>query len=270
MTQAGVLLKEASRRISRSDARIVLAHLAGTTREALIMHPEMPVTADVEAAFEAAVDKIARGCPVAYVTHRREFWSRPFFVSPAVLVPRPETETLVEEALAAIDARGCQTVADLGTGSGIVAVTIALEAPETRVTATDASPGALEVARINARKLGAQIEFLEGSWFAPLAGRRFDLIVSNPPYIASGDPHLANLAFEPQGALASGDDGLDDIRLIAAHAPEHLVRGGMLILEHGYDQGEAVREILRSSGFADIRTVRDLAQIERVSCARLA
>lgn len=269
MTTASELLAAAAGRISRSDARIVLAHLMQTTREALIMHPEASVSAEIKSAFLEAVDKISRGCPVAYITGVREFWCRPFAVTPDVLVPRPDTETLIKEALAVIQKKNPRTCIDLGTGSGIIAVTLALEAVGLKVSAADVSRAALEVARGNAARLGAQVEFIHSNWFDALAERKFDLIVSNPPYIDPDDEHMKNLSFEPASALTDGIDGLEDLRRIITGAPAHLVCGGTLILEHGYDQGAAVRKLLAEAGFCSVRTVRDLGGNERVSCAEL-
>lgn len=268
----GTLLAAAAGRAPRSDARLVLAYLLKTTKERLIMHPELEVAPEVKAAYLEALEKISRGCPVAYVTGVREFYGRPFAVTPDVLVPRPDTETLVEEAIALIKHEGAKIVLDLGTGSGIIAVTLALEAPETTVTATDESPAALAVARGNAQRLGARVSFFEGSWFDALAQegapQSFNLIVSNPPYIDPADSHMAALSFEPRGALTDEVDGLQDLRAIIERAPQHLAAGGVLLLEHGYDQGEAVRAMLSAAGFEDVRTVQDLAGNDRVSGGR--
>lgn len=270
MSTVSELLAAAAGRICRSDARIVLAHFMQTTREQLIMHPEAETSTQTQTAFFEAVDKIARGCPVAYITGVREFWCRPFAVTPAVLVPRPDTETLIEQALDVVDKNNVRTCIDLGTGSGIIAVTLALEAEELEVSATDVSRDALEVARSNAARLGAKIEFILSNWFDALGGRKFDLIVSNPPYIDPKDEHLKNLAFEPASALTDGIDGLEDLRRIIKTAPAHLSCGGTLMLEHGYDQGAVVRELLAAAGFSDVRTVCDLGGNERVSCGRLS
>lgn len=269
---AGELLAAAAGRVARSDARIILAHLLKTTRERLIMHPETEVSPEVKALYHAAVEKISRGCPVAYITGVREFYGRSFTVTPDVLVPRPDTETLVEQALAAIAREGLSRVLDLGTGSGIIAVTLALEAEGLSVCATDESSAALAVARENARRLGASIDFYEGSWFAALAApgapKLFDLIVSNPPYIAPADDHMPALAFEPRTALTDEVDGLQDLKAIIDEAPQHLAAGGVLLLEHGYDQAEAVRAMLSAAGLEAVRTVRDLAGNDRVSGGR--
>lgn len=268
----GTLLAAAAGRAPRSDARLVLAYLLKTTKERLIMHPELEVAPEVKAAYLEALEKISRGCPVAYVTGVREFYGRPFAVTPDVLVPRPDTETLVEEAIALIKREGAKSVLDLGTGSGIIAVTLALEAPSATVFATDESPAALAVARGNAQRLGARVSFFEGSWFDALAQegapQSFNLIVSNPPYIDPADSHMAALSFEPRGALTDEVDGLQDLKAIIERAPQHLAAGGVLLLEHGYDQGEAVRAMLSAAGFEDVRTVQDLAGNDRVSGGR--
>ena len=199
---------------------------------------------------------------------RSSFWRFDLAVTPDTLIPRPETERLVELALARIPEQAAWRIADLGTGSGAIALAIAHERPHAHVVASDRSAQALEVARGNAAALGiANVEFRAGDWLQPLSGERFDLIASNPPYIEEGDPHLdqGDLRFEPHGALASGKDGLDAIRIIARDAPVHLRAGGWLLLEHGWMQGEAVRALLRDGGFVDVATVRDLEDRERVS-----
>src|SRR5690606_4258090 len=216
----------------------------------------------------------AAGEPVAYLTGRRGFWTLDLAVTPDTLIPRPETELLVEQALQRLGSEAEARVADLGTGSGAIALAIAAERPLARVAAVDRSAGALAVARANALAHGLEgrVEFLAGDWFAPLQGRRFDLVVSNPPYIAEGDPHLArgDLRYEPAPALASGPDGLDAIRTIVAAAPRHLLPGGWLLLEHGFDQGAAVRGLLEARGFAEVATVPDLEGRDRVSLGRAA
>ena len=186
------------------------------------------------------------------------------------MIPRPETELLVEHALSRLTAANPR-VLDLGTGSGAIAITLALEASQARVSAVDFSVAALGVARANAERLCAVVQWFEGSWLAPVAGERFDVIVSNPPYIASADPHLAegDVRFEPLSALAAGPDGLDDIRAICTVAPACLQPGGWLMLEHGYDQGRAVRGLMAAAGFADVKTVRDLAGLDRVTSGRI-
>ena len=219
------------------------------------------------------VARCAAGEPLAYLLGSAWFAGREFAVSPAVLIPRPDTEVLVEQGLAAIAGKTAPRLVDLGTGSGIVAVTLALTRPDAEVSAVDISPAALDVARSNAARLGATVRFLAGDWFAPLAGECFDLIVSNPPYVAAGDPHLTRdgLPFEPQGALTdgvSGGDGMACIAHLVAHAAAHLTPGGALRIEHGYDQAVKTRTLLLAAGFTEVDSWRDGAGIERVSGGR--
>lgn len=255
----------------RLDAEVLLMHATGLGRTALITHADAPLTTEQEAVLSALLARRVRGEPVAYLTGTREFWSLELHVTPDVLIPRPETELLVEQALTHIPRDAAWTIVDLGTGSGAIALAIASERPHCRILATDASERALAVARANAQRLAiGNVEFLHGEWFAPLAGRVFDLIASNPPYIAEGDPHLdaGDVRFEPRAALASGPDGLDAIRLLAARSPTHLTTGGWLLLEHGYDQQTSVRSLLASHGFQDITGYRDLAGNARVTAGR--
>ncbi|HUP97134.1 MAG TPA: peptide chain release factor N(5)-glutamine methyltransferase [Usitatibacter sp.] len=268
-------LEEATHAIGRVDAQVLMAHLLGVNRAYLAAHPMRVLTESEDARVDMYVAQRAMGQPVAYLIGRREFYSREFEVSPDVLIPRPETETLVEEALEACRPRadgGPTSVLDLGTGSGILAITLACELPVIAVTATDTSATALDLARRNAASLGAQVEFLEGSWYAPVPGRRFDCIVSNPPYIAAADPHLGagDLRFEPAQALTDGSaDGLDSIRAITRGAREHLKPGGWLLLEHGYDQQGAVAKILAEAGFGELASIPDLAGIPRVAGGKI-
>jgi release factor glutamine methyltransferase len=265
-------LEEAMVTIDRIDAHVLMAHVLGVNRAYLAANPMRVLTETEDAKVDMLVTRRALGEPVAYLVERREFYSRDFAVCPGVLIPRPETETLVEAALARFVPRTAHfvpEVLDLGTGSGAIAVTLACERPDIRVTATDASEDALAVARANAESHGCtgRIELLHGSWYEPLAGRRFDLIVSNPPYVAQGDEHLGegDLRFEPARALTDGSsDGLASIRAIAAGARSHLNRGGWLLLEHGYDQRAAVDRILEEAGFRERISIADLAGIPRV------
>jgi release factor glutamine methyltransferase len=267
------LLRDASARVGDpADAALLLAHVLQRPRAWLLAHGDAEVPADAARRFETLLARRADGEPVAYLTGRRGFWTFELQVGPATLVPRPETERLVELALERLPAGRASAIADLGTGSGAIALALALERPQARVVATDASADALAVARATAASLGiANIEFLEGDWFAPLAGRRFDLVASNPPYIALGDPHLGmgDLRHEPASALASGRDGLDAIRTIARDAPTYLAPGGWLLLEHGWTQGEAVRALLAAAGFAGAFTAQDLEGRDRVTLGRL-
>lgn len=255
------------------DAEVLVAHALGRSRSWLFAHGDRELAAESLEAIDAIARRRQAGEPVAYLTGRRGFWSLDLEVGPATLVPRPETELLVELALARLPPAQAARVADLGTGSGAIALAIATGRPRVRVVATDASSDALAVARRNADALGidrARVSFVEGDWWAPLAGETFDLVASNPPYIAAGDPHLArgDLRFEPPAALASGADGLDAIRAIVAGAPAHLLPGGWLLLEHGFDQGPAVRGLLEARGFREVATVRDLEARDRASVGR--
>jgi release factor glutamine methyltransferase len=267
----GAALAVARQRIDRLDARLLLQYASGCTHADLLARPETPLAAPAQARFAAWVERRAAGEPLAYLVGEAEFRGRAFQVSPAVLIPRPDTEVLVEQALAWLQGRENPAVLDLGTGSGIIAVSLALECPAARVTAVDISSAALAVAADNASRLGAAVEFLAGDWYAPLVGRRFDLIVSNPPYIAAGDPHLASdgLPCEPQAALTDGGDGLGCLSRIIAHAAGHLRPGGCVLLEHGHEQGAACRNLLAAAGFQAPFTHPDLAGSDRVSGAHL-
>lgn len=266
-------LRSATARLKDSDspqleAELLLAHALGRDRSHLRAHADAGLAPGQAADFERLVAARARGEPIAYLTGKREFWSLELRVTPATLIPRPETELLVEQALALIPSGAAVDVLDLGTGSGAIALAIATERPRCHVTAVDVSPAALAVAQDNARRLHiANVEFLEGDWFAPLAGRRFQVIVSNPPYVGASDPHLqqGDLRFEPGQALSSGDDGLRDIRRIVGDATGHLPEHGHLLLEHGHGQGSSVRALLQAAGFAGTRSIRDLSGHERVS-----
>jgi len=255
----------------RHEAELLLLHVLGHERSWLFAHATDLIDPAEQAAFDALLRRRIAGEPVAYLLGRRGFWTLDLAVSPDTLIPRPETERLVELALERLPEGTPLRVADLGTGSGAIALALATERPQARVLATDMSAGALAVAADNARRhaLG-NVEFRQGSWHAPLAGERFDLIASNPPYIASDDPHLerGDLRFEPASALASGADGLDDIRVIIAGAVAHLLPGGWLLLEHGWDQGPAIRALLAAAGLVEVDTVVDLEQRDRVSLGR--
>jgi release factor glutamine methyltransferase len=266
------LLADATQRLGdRAEAELLLLHAVQQPRSWLFTHADDVLGMDVQTAYAELLERRARGEPVAYITGSRGFWSLDLEVTPATLIPRPETELLVELALERLPRDSACAVADLGTGSGAVALALASELPLCRVTATDASAAALEVARRNAARLGIDnVTFVQGDWMAPLGDARFELIVSNPPYIESDDAHLArgDLRFEPATALASGRDGLDDIRRIVATAREHLAPGGWLLFEHGWNQGEAARALLHQAGNNDVFTAQDLEQRDRVSGAR--
>jgi len=250
------------------EAEILVAHALGRDRAWLFAHSDDAVAAaQVDAAMSLA-NRRAAGEPIAYLTGRREFWSLQLRVTPDVLIPREDTELLVRIILQHCPQGRKVDIVDLGTGSGAIALAVAHERPHARVLALDASAAALDVARGNAQQLGiGNVEFVRSDWFDALAGRRFDAIVSNPPYIAAGDSHLSagDLRFEPAQALASGADGLDAIRHIVRESPAHLREGGMLAVEHGFEQGAAVRGLLKKNGFVEIYTERDLEGRERVS-----
>jgi release factor glutamine methyltransferase len=269
MIDVATLLRGAAARVDPVDAALLVAHALGRTRSWLYAHGDDPVDEAAREACERLVGRRAAGEPVAYITGHRGFWRFDLRVTPDTLVPRPETELLVELALERLPEGKPLRIADLGTGSGAIALALAHERPAARVVAVDASAAALEVARGNARALGiGNVEFREGDWLQPLAGETFDLIASNPPYIAVGDPHLDDLRHEPALALSSGADGLDAIRTIVRDAPPRLVAGGWLLLEHGLDQGAAVRALLSAAGYADVSTARDLEQRDRVTLGR--
>ena len=266
------LLARARDLIDPADAALLLAHALGKSRSWLFAHADDALGEAEAARFDVLLARRAAGEPVAYLTGWRGFWTLELAVTPATLVPRPETELLVDLALARLPVDAPVRVADLGTGSGAIALAIASERPRAQVLATDASSAALDVARGNAARNGiGNVAFRLGSWLQPLGEDTFDLIASNPPYIAEGDPHLArgDLRFEPAMALSCGADGLDAIRVIVRDAPACLRPGGWLLLEHGWDQGDAVRALLAAAGFADVATERDLEQRDRVSLGRL-
>lgn len=271
------LIRQATRQLAASspsprlDAEVLLMHVTGLARTALITRAHEPLPPEHEERLQGLFARRARGEPVAYLTGKREFWSLELNVTPDVLIPRPETELLVEQALAHIPDDAEWTVADLGTGSGAIALAIATERPHCRLIATDNSAAALAVARANATRLGvAKVEFRHGEWLKPLAGMRFDVIVSNPPYVRANDPHLTqgDVRFEPESALIAGADGLDTIRCIAADAVSCLRPGGWLLFEHGCDQAQAVRALLESHGYDRVATCRDTAGHERVTAGR--
>lgn len=266
---------EASSPSARADAEELMAAQLGLARAQLVARREDPMPAARALQYAAVIERRRVGEPVAYITGRQGFWSLELGVTPAVLIPRADTETLVEWAVqlarAATDVLGAPIrIADLGTGSGAIALSLAQELKRgARIVATDRSDAALSVARENARVLGIDtVEFRAGDWCAAVDGEMFDLIVSNPPYIAEGDAHLAALRHEPRMALTSGAEGLDAIRQIVRGAPTHLDAGGWLLLEHGHDQAAAVRALLTQAGFTDVETRRDFGGNDRVSGGR--
>jgi release factor glutamine methyltransferase len=255
---------------ARLDAEWLLADVLSISPGALSSRGGQTLDEAQRARYAQQLARREQGEPIAYLLGTQGFWTLDLQVSPAVLIPRPDTELLVEWALAVLPANLAVEVADLGTGSGAIALAIARERPNARVLATDLSPAALEVAEVNARRNGiAKLRFARGSWFEPLAGERFDLIVSNPPYIAAGDPHLPGLRHEPLSALTDGADGLNCLREIVSGAHEHLRAGAWLLVEHGYDQGAAVRELFAQAGYLDVQTRRDLGGNERATGGRL-
>ncbi|KAB8189686.1 peptide chain release factor N(5)-glutamine methyltransferase [Lysobacter maris] len=273
MPRIDELLRAARADTEPGDAEALMAHALGRPASWLYAHGDDEPAAEAQAAFEALLARRRAGEPVAYLTGRRGFWRFELRVTADTLIPRPETERLVELALERLPADADLAVADLGTGSGAIALALALERPRARVDAVDASAAALAVARDNAAELAVgNVRFHHGSWFAPLAGRRYDLIASNPPYIADHDPHLrrGDLRAEPLTALASGPDGLDAIREIAAGAGVCLEPGGWLLIEHGWEQGEAVRAILSAAGLVEVATAQDLERRDRVTFGRRA
>lgn len=269
------LLRAQKHGIAKVDARMLLLHTLGkpTTDMAwLVSNDTNPINALQADAYGAVCARRRAGEPVAYIVGHKAFYGLRLAVDKRVLDPRDDTETLVDWALALLappvrtePASVPARVLDLGTGSGAVALAIQSQRPNAQVHASDVSPDALEVARANAQTLKLSVQFHQGSWLAALAGQQFDLIVSNPPYIAAADPHLAALTHEPLQALASGADGLEDIRQIIAQAPAHLHAGGWLLLEHGYDQAAAVRDLLEKQGFSSVDSRKDLSGIERCS-----
>jgi release factor glutamine methyltransferase len=265
---ATVAAAQAALPLDALENRILLCHALGLNRVGLITQSHRVLTAAEADALDALVARRLQGEPIAYIVGKREFFGLDFSVTDAVLIPRPDTELLVELVLDRL--APAASVLDMGTGSGAIAVAIAHARPDARVTALDASEAALGVARANAAANGAAVRFLHSDWYAALAGERFDLIASNPPYIASGDAHLSqgDLRFEPASALTDHADGLSALRAIVAGAAAHLAAGGWLLLEHGYDQAAAVRALLAAQGYTDVQSWRDLSAIERVSGGR--
>jgi release factor glutamine methyltransferase len=268
MSTVGGLLAEARLRIPASEARLLLGYQLGRNATWLEAHrdDEIGVASD----YTSLVERRAAGEPIAYLIGKREFYGRDFIVTPDVLIPRPETELLVDIAKTKVSLCETASVLDLGTGSGCLAITLALELPQVRVTAVEVSPAALAVALGNAQRLGATGAFVASDWFAALPPQRFDLIVANPPYVAAGDPHLeeGDLRFEPADALTDHADGLAAIRKIIAAASCWLADGGWLFFEHGYDQAAAARQLLEAAGFSEIEQQRDLAGIIRATGGR--
>lgn len=252
--------------IAPEEAQLLLAWVLDKDRGWLYAWSDAEVSSEQAAQFQTLCAQRAAGQPIAYLIGQREFWSLPLKVTPATLIPRPETEHLVEQALAAQPANKVCRVLDMGTGSGAVALAIASEQPNWQISACERSIEALATARENAKNLQLAVNFVESDWFSAIS-TTFDLIVSNPPYIPDNDPHLAqgDLRFEPSSALAAGNDGLDDIRLLITQAPQHLAPEGQLLLEHGYDQAAQVRALMNAAGYREVRSVQDLAGHERIT-----
>ena len=256
--------------LERIDAQLLLLHIlnrADAGRAWLLAHDTDTLAPSEQARFIALCQRRAAGEPVAYLRGCKEFYGLTLHIDARVLDPRPDTETLVDWALQLLAPLPAPRVLDLGTGSGAIALALQHQRPDAQVSAVDASTDALAVAQANAARLGLAVQFARGDWLRGVAGQ-FDVIASNPPYIAAADPHLAALRHEPLQALASGADGLDDIRSIVAQAPSHLLPGGWLLLEHGWEQAEAVQALLRSAGFAEVQSRKDLAGIARCSGAQ--
>lgn len=270
--RAHIMATLASGESPRADADALLCHLLDCRRSYLMTWPERELDAAQQATLAGWLARRLNGEPIAHLIGEREFWSLPLKVSPATLIPRPDTEVLVEQALARLQDGPCALL-DLGTGTGAIALALKSERPDADVWAVDRMPAAAALARTNSAALGLPIEVRDGSWFAPLSDApRFAMIVSNPPYIDGADPHLheGDVRFEPRSALVAEEQGLADIRLIVTQAPAHLVPGGWLLLEHGWDQGEAVRQLLLQQGYVQVETVRDYGDNERVTLGRLA
>ena len=250
------------------EANLLLQHILNVNRAWLIAHAEDILTTEQDAIFEALLQRRLNGEPIAHILGSREFFALNLKVTADTLIPRPDTETLVEAALEKIPKTAQARVLDLGTGTGAIALALAKHCPQAHVSAVDFSENALTVARENAENLSTpNVSFMHSHWFSALNNQQFDLIVSNPPYIAEHDPHLTqgDVRFEPKSALTSGADGLNDIRHIIAHAPQHLRPSGWLMLEHGYDQAEAVAKLMAEAGFTEIAHAQDLAGIQRVT-----
>lgn len=265
-------LHDATRRLSagespKRDAEILLGFVTGRSRTFIMAFGETPLTASELEQLEALLARREQGEPVAYLVGEREFWSLPLSVSPATLIPRPDTECLVEQALLRLPPSP-QKVLDLGTGTGAVALAIASERPDCQLTGVDLQPEAVKLAQHNAQKLAiANASFVQGSWFAPVTGQQFAVIVSNPPYIDSADPHLAegDVRFEPASALVADNAGLADLQTLIEQAPQHLLAGGWLLLEHGWQQAKEVQQLFRQAGYHQVATVKDYGGNDRVS-----
>ena len=255
---------------ARLDSQVLLAYALNVSRTWLFTWPDKALDGATLTAFNALIEERKSGTPIAYITGYRDFWSLRLKVTPDTLIPRADTELLVETALTLKNVEKPCDVIDLGTGTGAIALSLANECPSWHITATDINPKTLAVAKENAQNLELTVSFKESAWFDAISDR-FDLIISNPPYIESDDPHLqqGDLRFEPAGALASGKDGLDDIQLLVQHALKHLKKDGYLLLEHGYQQAEAVRSLMAKAGYIDIETHQDIEDRDRVTLGKI-
>lgn len=256
----------------KRDAEILLEHVTGKARSFILAFGETALSAAQETQFTELLARRKRGEPVAHLTGEREFWSLPLYVSAATLIPRPDTECLVEQALARLPAGPCR-ILDLGTGTGAIALALASERPDCQVTALDVMPDAVALAKRNVERLGLHnVQVLQSSWFTGVAGQSFGMIVSNPPYIDEHDPHLiqGDVRFEPLTALVAADEGLADIEHIITTARQHLVPGGWLLIEHGWTQGQAVRERFLQAGYADTETCGDYGGNDRLTLGRVS
>jgi len=271
LASIGDCLEWAKRIIGQSESRLLLGDVLKCSRATLIAFPERPVVAEAALAFVQRVERRAQGEPIAYLVGSREFYGREFLVAPGVLIPRPETEHLIELAKNWFPQEGVFNALDLGTGSGALAITLGLEFPHAEVIGVDQSQVALDIAMRNREHLCPRVTLLHSDWFSALTDERFDLIVANPPYIAAGDRHLdeGDVRFEPREALVSGEDGLNDIRRILMNACTYLRSNGYLVFEHGYDQAVAVRRLMLEHGFVEVASELDLAGIERATYGRM-
>ncbi len=265
------LLHQVKHKISQLDAQLLLATVLMVERSYVLAHPEQELTVDTQQAFMVLVERCQQGEPMAYILGQQEFWSLQFMITPDVLIPRPETELLVETVLHYFSADEIITIADVGTGSGAIALALAHERAHWNIIAADNSAAALAVAQQNAKNLQlTQVEFIQSDWCLQLPQHNYAAIISNPPYIASDDAHLAALHYEPQCALVADDNGLADIKMIAQQAMALLQPGGLLVFEHGFQQADAVQHILRQLGYQQIQTLTDLATLPRLTMANLA
>jgi len=255
---------------ARLDSQVLLTYALNVSRTWLFTWPDKTLDGATLTAFNALIEERKSGTPIAYITGYRDFWSLRLKITPDTLIPRADTELLVETALTLKNVEKPCDVIDLGTGTGAIALSLANECPSWRITATDINPKTLSVAKENAKALDLNVSFKASAWFDDIK-ERFDLVISNPPYIESDDPHLqqGDLRFEPAGALASGDDGLDDIRLLVQQALKHLNKDGYLLLEHGYQQAEAVRTLMADAGYIDIETHQDIEDRDRVTLGKI-